>query len=108
MQTIIYDSNCKFCTRFANWCTQKQKKIGKLSVRDVKAKALLKNFGIKFIDLQTIYFIDNQNVFVRSTAIFEILGYANYPWKAIRLLKHLPVRLTDYFYKLFAKYRYYF
>ena len=107
-KSIIYDANCKFCTRFAHWCIKKQNEFTILSVRDIQAKTLLRNLGIKFIDLQTIYFIEEQNVFVRSIAIFKILSFVNYPWKIIALFQYLPVRLTDYFYKLFAKYRYYF
>ncbi len=105
---IIYDSNCKFCTRFAHWCAKKQNEFTILSVRDSEAKTLLRNVGIKFIDLQTIYFIEEQNVFVRSKAVFKILTKVNYPWKLIALCQYLPVKFTDYFYKLFAKYRYYF
>lgn len=106
--TILFDSNCKFCVHFANWCVNKRSSFKILSVRDIQAKALLRNVGVKFIDLQTIYFIQDENVFVRSKAIFKILEFVNYPWKLIVLFQYLPVRLTDYFYKLFAKYRYYF
>lgn len=106
--TIIYDSNCKFCTYFAAWCVQKNKNFLILSVRDVDAKLRLRNVGIKFIDLQTIYFIEEQNVFVRSKAIFKILGFINYPWRLMSFFKYLPVKMTDYFYKVFAKYRYFF
>ena len=105
---IIYDANCKFCTRFAHWCFKKQNKFTILSVRDTQAKALLRIVGVKFIDLQTIYFIENENVDVRSKAVFKILSFINYPWKVITIFQYFPIKFTDYFYKLFAKYRYYF
>lgn len=105
---IVYDANCKFCIHFANWCIKKQSNLTIFSVRDNQAKTLLRNVGIKFIDLQTIYFIDNEKVFVRSKAIFKILGSVGLPWKMLTLFTLLPVHITDYFYKLFAKYRYYF
>lgn len=108
MLTIIYDSNCKFCTRFANWCIKKKNDFFIISVRDREAKELLRNRSVKFIDLQTIYFIENEKVLIRSKAVFRILSFVKYPWKMITIFKYLPVSVTDYFYKLFAKYRYYF
>ena len=108
LSTIIYDGKCKFCTKFANWSIKENPNLQIISVRDKAAKELLRTNDIKFIDLQTIYFIETSNVFVRSKAVFKILGYVNYPWKAIQLFSFLPVRVTDYFYKKFAKYRYYF
>ena len=53
---IIYDTNCKFCSQFAIMCVQKQKQFTILSVRDIQSKILLRQFGVIFIDLQTIYF----------------------------------------------------
>lgn len=106
MPYILYDTNCKFCTHFAHWSVKKQKNFSIISIRDNQSKILLRRFGIKFIDLQTIYFIEEQNVFVRSKAVFKILGFLNYPWKLIALFQYLPVKVTDFFYKLFAKYRY--
>lgn len=79
-----------------------------MSVRESEAKLLLRNLGIKFIDLQTIYFIDGQNIFVRSRAIFGICSYLSYPWKLLLVFKYLPVNTADFFYKLFAKFRYFF
>lgn len=105
---IIYDANCKFCTRFAYWCTKKRNDFAILSVRDGEAKNILRNLGIKFIDLQTVHFIEKKTVFVRSKAILKILSNINYPWKLIQIFEYLPVNITDYFYKLFAKYRYLF
>ena len=102
---IIYDANCKFCTSFANWCIKKQNEFSIIPVRERDAKEKLKSVGIQFIDLQTIYFIDGKNVDIRSRAIFKILSFVNFPWKLITLLKYLPVKMTDWFYKLFAKYR---
>ena len=107
MKIIIYDSNCKFCTRFSQWCVEKNTDFKILSVREKPAKTLLREKGIKFIDLQTIYFLDNNQYFVRSKAIFRILSYFRFPWKSISFLSFLPTFLTDFGYKIFAKYRYY-
>lgn len=108
MKTIVYDNKCKFCTRFANWAIETNPILSILSIREKEAKELLRNLGIRFIDLQTIYFVDETKIYVRSKAIFKICKFFNYPWKIISVFDFLPAILTDYFYKLFAKYRYYF
>lgn len=105
---IIFDNKCKFCSRFSNWVHQSNHSISIIPVRDKEAKSLLRDLDVTFIDLQTIYFIDDKNVFVRSRAVFAICGYLNYPWKIISHFQYLPIKFADYFYKLFAKYRYYF
>lgn len=105
---IIYDAKCNFCSRFAAWSILKNPSLISLSVRDNTAKSILRNFGVKFIDLQTIYYINEDIVFVRSRAIFNICKEFKFPWLIIFYFNYLPVRLTDFFYKKFAKYRYYF
>jgi predicted DCC family thiol-disulfide oxidoreductase YuxK len=32
--TIIYDGNCKFCKRFADWCIKSNKGFNAISVRE--------------------------------------------------------------------------
>lgn len=108
MLYIIYDGNCTFCTNFANWANKKNNCLDIISVREQSARILLKKNGITFVNLQTIYFIDSENVFIRSKAIFKIMSYLNYPWKLISYFKILPTFLTDWGYKLFAKYRNFF
>ena len=108
MKTIVDDNKCKFCTRFANWANKTNPVLNILPIREKEAKSILRNFGIKFIDLQTVYFVNETEILVRSKAIFKICRYCNYPWKLISIFRICPTKLTDYFYKLFAKYRYYF
>lgn len=108
MKIIIYDAECKFCTRFSKWSQSKVTSLEILSVRSKDAKKILRDNEIKFIDLQTIYFVNDNNVYVRSKAIFKIFHNFSSSWRFISLLSILPVRFTDFWYKVFAKYRYYF
>lgn len=108
MKTIIYDAECKFCTRFSKWSQSKVKSLEILSVRSKDAKKILRDKEIKFINLQTIYFINDKNVYVRSKAIFEIFHNFSSVWKLVSFFSILPLTFTDFWYKIFAKYRYYF
>ncbi|MCS3530810.1 thiol-disulfide oxidoreductase DCC family protein [Chryseobacterium sp. JUb7] len=108
MKTIIYDSECKFCTRFSTWSQSKVSSIEILSVRSKESRKILREKGVKFVDLQTVYFIDHDEVLVRSRAVFRVFSNFRFPWKFVSYFKFLPLQVTDFAYKLFAKYRYYF
>ena len=102
--TIIYDGNCKFCVRFASWAKTNNPDFVLLSNRDKNARSLLRSKGINFINLFTIYYVDN-NVLIKSKAVFKILSNTKSPYKLLCIFSHLPVQFTDYFYNIFSKYR---
>ena len=105
---VLYDEKCKFCTKFSNWISKKNTAVNILPIRSPEAKALLRDRGESFIDLQTVYFVQGRAVFKRSAAVFEVFSHLGQPWKLMSFLGYLPRGFTDYFYKLFAKYRYAF
>ncbi|WP_026315590.1 DCC1-like thiol-disulfide oxidoreductase family protein [Riemerella columbina] len=103
---IIYDEKCVFCTKFSMWSTQQNPSIIAISVRSRDAKSILREKGIRFIDLQTIYYLDHRGVFNRSKAVFQIFRCFKFPYRLISLGGILPKTFTDYIYNIFAKYRY--
>lgn len=103
---IIYDDKCRFCTNFSEWCINKNSKFNILPVRSKEARQILRDKGIQFIDLQTIYFIDENKVFNRSKAIFNIFKNFSFPYYFISFGMVLPKPITDYFYNIVAKNRY--
>lgn len=103
---IIYDSKCKFCSKFANWCTLKNNIFQTIPVRDREAKTRLREVDVVFINLNTIYFINDKKVYTKSEAVFEIMKLISFPWNIFSLFRILPLSLTNYFYEVFAKYRY--
>lgn len=100
---IIYDEKCTFCTKFSNWSKMQNTHFKILSIRSREAKSILRNRGVKFIDLHTIYFIDEKNVFNRSRAIFNIFSHFVFPYNMFSIMKLVPQFITDYFYKIVAK-----
>lgn len=105
---IIYDEKCTFCIKFSQWSVRKNKNFIKLPIRSKEARQILRERGIQFIDLNTIYFVDGKAALNRSKAVFKIFNNFNFPYYFISLGRFLPKVMTDFFYKLFAKYRYKF
>ncbi len=105
MMTILYDDQCKFCTKISVWAVGQNPNFTALGVRTTEAKELLKSHGIQYIDLQTVYFVSDK-VSVRSAAAFNILHNTKVPWRWLSILRHLPLPLTDYCYNFIARNRY--
>jgi len=105
MMTILYDDQCKFCTKISFWAVGQNPNINAMGVRTNEAKVLLKSHGIQYIDLQTVYFVEGA-VHVRSRAAFQLLRHTRFPWRWLSLFRFLPLPLTDFVYNLIAKNRY--
>lgn len=107
MMTILYDDQCKFCTKISVWAVGQNPNFTALGVRTTDAKELLKSHGIQYIDLQTVYFVSDK-VSVRSAAAFNILRHTQAPWRWLSIFRFLPITFTDTIYKWVAKNRYRF
>lgn len=103
---IVYDEKCQFCIKFSEWCVKHNEKFSTIPIRSKEARQILRAKGIQFIDLQTIHFVDEKEVFNKSRAVFQIFKKLNFPYYFISFGRFLPKTITDYFYKAFAKYRY--
>ncbi len=103
---IIYDGECRFCRAFTTWSSKKNNTFAAIPVKSKEARKLLREAGIQFVSLQTIYLIDSINVYKKSAAVFRILDSIGFPWRAIGLFSILPLKWTDYLYDTFARYRY--
>ena len=105
---ILYDGVCNFCNAVVNFIVKHDKKkifrFAPLQSKD--ARAYLREHKEAFVSLKTVYLIEDGNVYKRSRAVFRMFRQLPYPWKMFSWLRILPVRLTDYFYKLIAKHRY--
>lgn len=104
---LLYDDQCQFCCAIARWAKAQNAKIEVWSVRSTESKELLKTYGIHFIDLQTVYFVEGA-VHVRSRAAFQLLRHTHRPWRWLALFRFLPLPLTDLCYNFIAKNRYRF
>lgn len=111
MQTahhILYDGNCKFCTAAANFALAHNSNATLVitAVQAPAARVLLRERGIQFVNLNTIYVVTPTTVLVKSKAIFAICTQLTTPYKWGRIFSLLPTWLTDGVYDFIAKNRY--
>lgn len=106
--TILYDSKCDFCLWFIRFIEAKRQKsvqIDKYDLRTIEARQLLKSHGVNFINLNTIYFVD-QEVLVKSKAILRIVRKTSFPYSLLYFFNLLPRKMTDVMYDYVARNRY--
>lgn len=105
---ILYDAKCSFCSKIVRYVLIKSNVFTAIPVQNKEARSVLRMHNITFIDLNTIYFIDNKFVYTKSRAIFNIIRYTSFPLKVLFIFSFLPKRLTDKVYLFVAKNRHIF
>jgi predicted DCC family thiol-disulfide oxidoreductase YuxK len=105
---ILYDGLCNFCNAVVNFVVHhdKKKEFRFAPLQSKEARALLREHNEAFVNLKTVYLVEKGEVYKRSTAVFRVFRRLDYPYKILSFFRVLPVGLTDYFYKIIAKYRY--
>jgi predicted DCC family thiol-disulfide oxidoreductase YuxK len=106
--TILYDSQCDFCCWFLDFFEKKKRKsicFLKYDLRTTEARSLLRDVNVKFVNLNTIYLIDD-HVLMKSKAVLEILKRTRFPFNAFYFFNILPKKMTDKIYEFVARNRY--
>ena len=106
---IFYDGLCNFCDGFINFIIKNESNGAKLFFASLDSKIAgeklineHKSIGGQYI----VFFVNNSEKHIKSKAVFEIFKHLKFPYNILSFLSILPVFITDYFYILFAKYRY--
>lgn len=105
---ILFDGVCNFCNYWVNFVLDRDNKnIFKFtSLQSEKGQELLDIYNLPKNDFDSFILISKDNVFNKSTAVFEIVRNLNCPYKIFLPLKLLPTFVTDFVYDLVAKNRY--
>lgn len=103
---VFFDGFCGICNTFVDFAMRHNSK-GNLFYTPLQgetAKELLDEK--RRLDLDTVVVSYYGKTYLRSRAIFKVLGELNYPVRALVFFSILPSFLTDLGYKLIAKFRY--
>ncbi len=105
---ILFDGVCNFCNFWVKFAGKRDKKklLKFASLQSDIGQALLKKYAISVTDLSTVVFIDEDNVFLQSSAAFTICKYLNGGWKLVYALMIIPKPFRDALYNIIAKNRY--
>ncbi|MFY7651771.1 MAG: thiol-disulfide oxidoreductase DCC family protein [Chitinophagaceae bacterium] len=105
---LLFDGDCSLCNRSVQFILHHEEKpiIQFAALQSPVADELLKNFFVNKSSFNTVIFIENQQVFTRSKAVFAIAKYLKFPFNLLDYFRWLPHRFSDFFYNIIAKYRY--
>lgn len=103
---ILFDGVCNFCNSSVNFIIERDKQ------NYFKFAPLQSEIGQTFIekfdlsDLDSIILVENDMAFTHSTAALKIAKQLGGIWSVFYVFIIFPRFIRDFFYKLFAKYRY--
>src|SRR5688500_12983451 len=96
-RNVLYDGNCNICKEIVLVIDKRDKKniFTFNTIQSPEARAVLHERNERFIDLNTIYFVDGEQIYKRSRAVFGIFTYLPPPFKTLSVFRFLPLSITD-------------
>ncbi len=106
MKLLLYDGTCNLC----HWAVQWVKKHAVVS--NFQFESLESDFAKQLIEkypnltsVDSIVFMDESGLYIKSAAILRIAGYLKFPWNLLQVFKIFPVFISDALYSWVAKSR---
>jgi len=105
---LLFDGVCNLCNRLVLFVIRKDKKarIRFTSLQSDTGKALLTNAGLSPDSANTVVYVSGDKVFLRSSAVLNLLYDIGGGWKLFYSLIIIPSFIRDFLYNLIAKNRY--
>jgi predicted DCC family thiol-disulfide oxidoreductase YuxK len=112
---LLYDGVCGFCNKSVQMILDRDKR------GDMRFAPLQSDYGKRVISrhpelekIDSVVFVEHQpgtgveRVFIRSDAALRVADYLGGAWKLLLVFRIIPRPIRDFFYDLFARYRYRF
>ncbi|MEB2300323.1 DCC1-like thiol-disulfide oxidoreductase family protein [Lysinibacillus xylanilyticus] len=101
MELLIYDGDCNMCSSFIRFIVRFNRNPD-LKITDLNDERIFDYIDSK---IDSIIFVKNNQKYVYSDAIILLLASSNRLFIPILILRLLPKRLRNYFYKIVARNR---
>jgi predicted DCC family thiol-disulfide oxidoreductase YuxK len=97
---VLYDGTCLFCHASMRFIAQADEaqyfRFG--AAQDPRAQPLLAAHGLENITASTVVLIENNSVYLRSTAALRIARRLGFPWNLLALFLIVPRPIRDVVY----------
>lgn len=105
---ILFDGVCNLCCEWTRFLIWKDKKMlfKFASIQSEVGERLLNSAGLNNKELKTIIYLKNNQVYLASTAVLEILNDLGGIWKMFNLFQLIPKAVRDRIYLFIAERRY--
>lgn len=105
---VLFDGTCKLCNGWAKFIIGHDQAhcIQLAAVQSPEGQALLAWAGLPTDDFNTIVLISDNQFFVRSAAMMQIVARLPAPWRWMRIGRIVPEKMRDWMYDKIALNRY--
>ena len=103
-QIIFFDGICGLCNSFVRLLLKIDSNyiLKYATLQGKTGQKLLKKIKFHQSDFDTVVFQKNDQIYTRSTAVFEIIKTLGGVWKVFLIFSLLPTSFTDYLYRFIA------
>ena len=107
---LLFDGVCNLCNGLVQFIIERDKEaVFKFSpLQSSYAQNQLKQLGLSRTDYDSIVYIKNKAVLIRSTAALHILKDLKGIWRLFYIFIIIPLPIRDFFYTIIARNRYRF
>jgi predicted DCC family thiol-disulfide oxidoreductase YuxK len=103
---ILFDGTCAFCEASVKFFAARDNGYFKFGASQTpEAAALLSRYGTSRDAARSIILIENDQVFLRSTATLRIMKRLRAPWRWLGVLLWVPLPIRDAAYNVIAAIR---
>lgn len=105
---VLFDGVCNFCNSTINFIIERDRKnrFKFAPLQSETGQKLLDEYGIDKIETDSVVVIENGKAYTHSTAALRVSKNLGGAWSLLYAFVIVPKFIRDFFYKLFAKYRY--
>jgi predicted DCC family thiol-disulfide oxidoreductase YuxK len=105
---ILFDGVCNFCNSTVNFVLRQDKENIFLfaPLQSEAAQTLLKQHKLSKSNFDSFVFVDDDNVYIKSSAALKVMGKLAWYWQWTQLFWIVPKPLRDWVYNFISKNRY--
>ncbi len=103
---VLFDGECAFCNQFIVFLLKHNKEMYFASLNSKFGRKLLTKNDLYNVKLQSIIYLKNSQIHIKSNAVLLILKDLGGIWHLMSYLRFLPIYFRDIIYEFIAKHRY--
>jgi predicted DCC family thiol-disulfide oxidoreductase YuxK len=105
---ILFDGVCNLCSSAVAFIIKRDKeaKYRFASLQSETGKKLISGFNLSQDTIDSIFLVDNDAYYIKSTAVIKICRDLGALWPLVYIFILIPTSLRDYVYDFVAKNRY--
>lgn len=103
---ILFDGTCAFCERSVRFIAARDDGYFRFGAsQNPEGQALLASFGTSREAARSLILIEDNQVFLRSTATLRVASRLGAPWRWLGVLLWVPLPIRDAVYRVVAAVR---